>query len=83
MDSRLAQWRKSSHSSSGECVEVGSVQWRKSSWSNGGGECVEVGLAPEVVGVRDTKDRQGGMLAMTREAWSRFIGAVKDDKYRA
>jgi hypothetical protein len=58
------------------------AKWRKSSRS-GSGNCVEVGSAPDEVGVRDTKNPQGRTLAVTREAWSRFIGAVKDDKYRA
>lgn len=31
------------------------INWRKSSYSNNGGACVEVAAAPGVVGVRDPK----------------------------
>ncbi|MEV0705441.1 DUF397 domain-containing protein [Saccharopolyspora sp. NPDC050389] len=36
--------------------------WRKSSRSNGAQNCVEIALAAGLVGVRDTKDRDGGTL---------------------
>lgn len=51
--------------------------WRKPSRSQGSGNCVEVGSAPSIVGVRDTKDRHGATLAMTTGAWSRFVRAIK------
>ena len=38
--------------------------WRTSSYSNIGGECVEVATAGGVVGIRDTKDRAGVILAL-------------------
>jgi Domain of unknown function (DUF397) len=55
------------------------LRWRKSSYSgNGGGSCVEVGQAPRVVLVRDTK--QPGtdpVLRFTPAAWHRFADQVK------
>ena len=39
------------------------------------------GAAPGLVGVRDTKDRQDGTLAVNRTAWSQFIAAIKSDRY--
>lgn len=51
--------------------------WRTSSYSNIGGECVEAATAGGVVGVRDTKDRAGTMLAFGPYAWQRFTARTK------
>jgi hypothetical protein len=56
--------------------------WRKSTHSGHSDGCVEVGTAPDAVGVRDTKDREGGTLAVSRSLWSQFIDAIKADKYQ-
>jgi hypothetical protein len=71
-------WRKSSYSGNGggDCVEVGA--WRKSSYSsNGGGECVEAGHIPGAVLIRDTKNRDGGTLAFSADAWSAFVASLR------
>jgi hypothetical protein len=77
------EWFKSSYSGSGggNCVEVG--RWRKSSYSDSsGGDCIEVqDGVPDLVPVRDSKDPQGPALAFSREAWSAFVGAVKDGRF--
>ncbi|WP_228718286.1 DUF397 domain-containing protein [Kitasatospora acidiphila] len=54
------------------------VRWRKSSYSQQGGNCVEVadGL-PGVMPVRDSKDPEGGVLMIQADAWQAFVGAVK------
>ncbi|MET8365503.1 DUF397 domain-containing protein [Micromonospora sp. NPDC005194] len=54
-------------------------RWRKSTRSGGnGGACVEVAdNLPYVVLVRDTKDRDGGTLHVTPNAWKAFIGYAK------
>jgi hypothetical protein len=52
--------------------------WRTSSYTgNGGGNCVEVADAANVVMVRDTKDRDAGTLALSADAWRAFMGEIK------
>lgn len=54
------------------------LAWRKSSYSGGGNQCVEVAVAPEgQVAVRDSKDLAAGVRAFSRPAWSRFLESVK------
>jgi hypothetical protein len=54
------------------------VSWRKSTYSDGnGGSCVEVAGTARVVLVRDTKDRDGGSLAFSAEAWRAFAEQLK------
>lgn len=51
--------------------------WRKSS-NSGDGDCVEVALRTQLVGVRDTKDHGAGpILAFSRDAWASFVGGVR------
>jgi hypothetical protein len=54
--------------------------WRKSSYSGGNpqSECVEVGLAPGRVGVRDTKNREHGHLDVPSRAWRAFVAGVAE-----
>ena len=53
------------------------VPWRKSSYSHGSNtECVEVAPTPVVVGVRDTKARERGHIAVGRTAWTAFARAA-------
>jgi Domain of unknown function (DUF397) len=55
------------------------TNWRKSSYSsNGGGECVETANAAGVVAVRDTADRDGGILIFTASAWAAFAASLKN-----
>lgn len=51
--------------------------WRKSSRSNGAQNCVEVALEPEVVGVRDSKDRSGAVLTFSRQQWMQFVSGLR------
>ncbi|KAB1906618.1 DUF397 domain-containing protein [Micromonospora tulbaghiae] len=66
-----------------EEVNQATVTWRKSTRSNGSGNCVEVadGL-PGVVGLRDSKDPAGPALAFDQAAWSTFIASVKQRSFR-
>jgi hypothetical protein len=55
--------------------------WRKSSYSGGAGNCVEVaGNLPGAVGVRDSKDPDGRALVFATPAWRAFADRVKNGK---
>ncbi len=58
------------------------ANWRKSSHSGSGNNCVEVATnVPGLVAVRDSKDRSGPVLAFTPSEWSAFIAGVKSDEF--
>ncbi|WP_075741363.1 MULTISPECIES: DUF397 domain-containing protein [Actinoalloteichus] len=57
-----------------------SVRWRTSSRSANGGQCVEIGQTADVVGIRDTKNRQGGVLTMAPRTFGAFLSAAKHDR---
>jgi hypothetical protein len=52
------------------------ADWRKSSYSNGSGDCVEIGRG-DGVRVRDTKDRDGVVLRVSAETWERFTATLR------
>ncbi|WP_051970316.1 DUF397 domain-containing protein [Kitasatospora azatica] len=59
-------------------VELSGAQWRKSTYSENGGQCVEVSASfPTTVPVRDSKDPEGPALAFTSTAFAAFIAGVK------
>ena len=74
-------WRKSSRSyangsyANGSCVEAAS--WRKSTASESNGDCVEAGHGAGVTVVRDSQDRDGGLLEVTPAAWAAFTARLK------
>ena len=52
--------------------------WRKSTYSNNGGSCVEAACGiPDAIAVRDSKDPDGPKLAFTPDAWRRFADRVR------
>jgi Domain of unknown function (DUF397) len=55
--------------------------WRKSSYSSGQGNCVEVCLSESgEVAVRDSKDQAGPELAVSGPAWSAFVLGVRQSE---
>jgi hypothetical protein len=55
--------------------------WRKSSYSNSSGNCVEVTSSERFVAVRDSKQGgRGSLLEFTGAAWRRFVATTKSGK---
>ncbi|MFF4672822.1 DUF397 domain-containing protein [Streptomyces sp. NPDC001279] len=64
-----------------------SPHWFKSSYSNNGGNCVEVAanLAATrgVVPVRDSKNPNGPVLNTTTDAFTSFVAGIKSGEFAA
>jgi Domain of unknown function (DUF397) len=59
-------------------METLDQQWRKSSYSDNGGDCVEAASHHDHVLVRDTKQHGGGpVLAFTVDVWLAFAEQLK------
>lgn len=50
--------------------------WRKSSKSING-ECVEIAQNGDAVAIRDSKNRRGAVLEVSRDAWRMFLASLK------
>ncbi|MEU3308759.1 DUF397 domain-containing protein [Nocardiopsis sp. NPDC006832] len=70
--------------------------WLRSTYSQNGGQCVEVAVAPghevvvenksaegEVFVVRDSKNPDAAPLVFTRAEWDAFVEGVKDGEFDA
>jgi len=64
-----------------QAPEAARLRWRKSSYSNAGNACVEVGQAQAAYAVRDSKNPGAGHLTFGPDAWTAFVGDVKAGKY--
>ena len=51
--------------------------WRKSSYSGSGNNCVEVTTTAPGIAVRDSKNPHGPILALTPDQWQVFTDAIK------
>ena len=59
-------------------LDLSRAAWRKSTYSNNGGNCVDVAAGTAgMVAVRDSKDPSGPKLAFTPEQWAAFTSIVK------
>jgi len=56
-------------------IPPSSLDWKISS-ASGGTNCVEVAFSAGTVWVRDSKDRDGGMLQFPSASWRDFVAAV-------
>lgn len=53
------------------------VHWRKSSFSTGQNDCVEVAQVGRLYAVRDSKDSAAVGLMFPADAWEKFISEIK------
>jgi hypothetical protein len=59
-------------------MDLTHADWRKSSHSSNGGNCVDVARnLPGVVAVRDSKDTGGPALVFPAEAWRAFVSGLR------
>ncbi|HKT03472.1 MAG TPA: DUF397 domain-containing protein [Rugosimonospora sp.] len=54
--------------------------WRKSTKSSQGA-CVEVAVFEQQVRVRDSKNREKGILEFSPDAWVAFVAGVQNDEF--
>ncbi|TVZ97712.1 DUF397 domain-containing protein [Streptomyces sp. BK340] len=58
--------------------DLSTATWHRSSYSQGGSDCVEVTHdLPALIPIRDSKAPQGPKLAFRAEAWSAFVEDLK------
>jgi uncharacterized protein DUF397 len=59
-------------------MDLSRAAWRKSTYSNNGGACVEIATnLPGLVAVRDSKDPAGPALIFSTGNWQVFLRAVR------
>ncbi|MFJ4094592.1 DUF397 domain-containing protein [Kitasatospora sp. NPDC089913] len=65
-------------------LNTSGASWFKSSYSDNGGQCVEVSASfPGAVPVRDSKDPEGPALVFPADAWSAFLAGVQAGEFGA
>ena len=57
------------------------AHWRKSSYSGGGNNCVEVAQTATACAVRDSKNPDDGHLIFGADAWEAFLTDIKRGRY--
>ncbi|MFE2679155.1 DUF397 domain-containing protein [Streptomyces hygroscopicus] len=59
---------------------MAALEFRKSSYSTGDRECVEVAMnVPDAVAIRDSKNPDGPILGFTPAAWAAFRDAIVEE----
>lgn len=65
-------------------AELGGAIWRKSTFSGGAQNCVEVARnLPGIVAARDSKRPDGAVLMFDPAAWSAFVSGVRAGEFTA
>lgn len=60
--------------------DISGMHWRKSSYSGGGNDCVEVTITEDGAMVRDSKNPGQGIIAFAHDEWRVFLDAVRSGK---
>ena len=63
--------------------DLSTAVWRKSSFSNAGGNCLEIASLPDAVAVRDSKNPQAAALLFPRRAAAAWIESCKAGEFDA
>lgn len=62
--------------------DLSRARWRKSSYSNGSGDCVEVADLPDgTIAVRNSKHPEAGTVFFTPSEMYAFLRGVKDGEF--
>ncbi|MFE9323326.1 DUF397 domain-containing protein [Nocardia sp. NPDC052278] len=63
-------------------VDLSGARWKKSSYSETSGQCVEVAfLDGDMIGVRDSKNPSGPVLVFTPSEWDALTAGVNDGEF--
>jgi hypothetical protein len=63
-------------------MTLNDAAWWTSSYTNEGATCVEVADLDAEWAVRDTKDRTGPALVISRAQWGTFLAGVHADHFQ-
>lgn len=60
-----------------QVTDLTTAVFTKSTYSNGGDNCIEVAAVPGTTAFRDSKDLRLGAVAVSTTAFDHFVSAVK------
>lgn len=60
-------------------LDLGSAEWRKSSRSGAGNDCVELVVGGSGAAVRDSKNTEAGHLTFASAGWAAFLGLLNEE----
>jgi hypothetical protein len=72
---QVKQWKERGVTLSGR----DEVLWRKSTYSGGGNDCVEISSVTVGTTVRDSKNPDGPQLRFGSAGWAEFVGQARSE----